>query len=262
MKLKILIILSLLALPVLAAGQSGTENNKTDPQGRKQGIWIKKYPNGNILYEGTFRDDHPVGEFKRYYNDKKIQSVLIYSSDGKEADATIYHPSGYISSKGKYINQMKEGKWKFFSSSLKGSLICEEEYSKNIRNGLSLKFYPDSSIAEKVRYVNDQKDGEWLQYHPNGSLFLKSNYSNGMLNGKFEVWYQDGKPEFSGTYKNNLRQGLWHIYKDDGTLKYDLNYVSGVTDNRQMEIDATNFIDSLENNKWKIADPEKTGVLR
>jgi antitoxin component YwqK of YwqJK toxin-antitoxin module len=262
MKLNIIVIPVFLAVASIAEGQVSTNINKTDQQGRKQGQWIKKYPNGSILYDGIFRDDHPVGEFKRYYENKKIKSILIYSSDGKEADAVIYHPNGLIASSGKYINQMKEGKWKFFSSSVKGYLINEEEYLKNIRNGLSLKFYPDSTIAEKIRFVNNIREGEWLQYHPNGRLFLKSNYTRGMLNGKFEVWYQDGKPEFSGTYKNNLREGTWRIYNDDGTLKYDLNYVSGVTNNRQMEIDATNFIDSLENNRWKVADPEKTGVPR
>jgi antitoxin component YwqK of YwqJK toxin-antitoxin module len=262
MKLKILTILSLLAISVIVSGQSGTEINKTDQQGRKQGQWIKKYPNGNIQYEGIFRDDHPVGEIKRYYEDKTIKSILFYTNDGKEADARIYHPNGFVASSGKYTNQMKEGKWKFFSPSVNGYLISEEEYSKNIRNGLSLKFFPDSTIAEKIRFVNDIREGEWLQYHQNGKLFLRSNYTAGMLNGKFEVWYQDGKPEFSGTYKNNLREGIWHIYNDDGTLKYDLNYVSGVTNDQKMKLDATNFIDSLENNKWKVADPEKTGVLR
>jgi hypothetical protein len=68
MKLKILTILSLLAISVIVSGQSGTEINKTDQQGRKQGQWIKKYPNGNIQYEGIFRDDHPVGEIKRQLN--------------------------------------------------------------------------------------------------------------------------------------------------------------------------------------------------
>ena len=262
MKLNIITLFVFLAVASIATGQVSTNINKTDQQGRKQGQWIKKYPDGSIQYDGIFRDDHPVGEFKRYYENKKIKSILIYSSDGKEADAVIYHPNGFIASSGKYINQMKEGKWKFFSSSVNGYLINEEEYLKNIRNGLSLKFYPDSTIAEKIRFVNNIREGEWLQYHPNGRLFLKSNYVRGMLNGKFEVWYQDGKPEFSGTYKNNLREGTWRIYNDDGTLKYDLNYVSGVTNNRQMEIDAINFIDSLENNSWKVADPEKTGVPR
>jgi antitoxin component YwqK of YwqJK toxin-antitoxin module len=262
MKLNIISIVVFLAVTSIATGQVSTDINKTDQQGRKQGQWIKKYPNGNIQYEGIFMDDHPVGEFKRYYEDKTIKSILIYSSDGKEADARIYHPNGFIASSGKYINQMKEGKWKFFSPSVNGYLISEEEYSKNIRDGLSLKFFPDSTIAEKVRFVNDVKEGEWLQYHQNGKLFLRSNYKAGMLNGKFEVWYQDGKPEFSGAYKNNLREGTWHIYNDDGTLRYDLNYVSGVTNDQKMKLDATNFIDSLENNKRKVADPEKTGVLR
>ena len=45
------------------------------------------------MYDGFFKDDHPVGEFKRYYEDNTLKSVLIYSDDGKEADAY------YLSSK-------------------------------------------------------------------------------------------------------------------------------------------------------------------
>jgi antitoxin component YwqK of YwqJK toxin-antitoxin module len=203
-----------------------------------------------------------VGEFKKYYDDKTIKSVLNFSIDGKEAYAVIYHPNGFLAARGKYINQMREGKWKFFSAYINGYLISDEEYSKNLRNGLSQKFFPDSTLAEIMTYVNDSKEGEWLQYYPNGSIFLKSNYSDGMLNGKFEVWYEDGKPEFSGAYKNNLREGTWLIYNEDGTLKYQLNYVSGVTKDRQMEDDGSKLLDSLEKNKGRIADPEKTGVLR
>ena len=92
------------------------------------------------MYDGFFKDDHPVGEFKRYYEDNTLKSLLVYSEDGKEAIASIYHPNGYISSKGKYINQMKEGKWQFFSISTDGYLISEENYSKNLKNGLLLNF--------------------------------------------------------------------------------------------------------------------------
>ena len=84
---------------------------------------------------------------------------MIYSSDGKEVDATHYHPNGFIASRGKYINQMKEGKWEFFSSFYEGYLISEESYINNKRNGPSFKFYPDSTVFEKVTYVNDKKDG-------------------------------------------------------------------------------------------------------
>jgi antitoxin component YwqK of YwqJK toxin-antitoxin module len=263
MILKTISLAILLTAALAATGQTTTDINKTDQQGRKQGHWIKYFPdNVHIYYEGTFFNDHPVGKFIRYYEDGTLKSELVYSQDGKEADATIYHSNGNISSSGKYINQMKEGRWRFFSSKISGLLINEENYSKNIKNGLSQKFYPDSSISERVNYISDKREGEWFQYHPDGNISLKAFYSNGVLEGKFEVWYPDGKPEFSGYYKNNLRDGLWRIFKPDGSLKYELHYVNGKTSDPQMGSDAEMLFNDLEKNKGKIDDPEKTGEIR
>jgi antitoxin component YwqK of YwqJK toxin-antitoxin module len=261
MNLKIVIIAFLLTISAMATCQTETEINTTDQQGKKQGHWIKKYSNENVMYDGFFKDDHPVGEFRRYYENKILKSMLIYSSDGAEAIATMYHPNGNISSKGKYVNQMKEGKWQFFSAFINGYLICEEHYSRNLKNGPSLKFYPDSTVAERLTNVNDIRQGEWIQYYPNGAICLKSNYLNGKINGKFEVWFENGRIEFSGQYKNDARDGLWHIYNNDGILKYKLEYLAGVTKDRQMDIDESDYLDFLEKNKGKIADPEKTGVI-
>jgi antitoxin component YwqK of YwqJK toxin-antitoxin module len=262
MNLKMISAALILVLPAIAECQTGQEINKTDQQGWKQGHWMKKYPNGRILYEGEFKDDHPVGEFKRYYEDSRLKSVLVYSSDGIEADAAIYHRNGFISSKGKYVNQLKEGKWKFYSATDEGYLISEEEYKGNQRNGQSLKYYPDGTIAERLNYINDKREGEWLQYHPNGKMFLKSFYSGDMLNGKFEVWFENGQIEFSGFYENNRRESTWLLYSQDGNLMYKLDYVAGVTNDRQMDIDFSNYLDSLEKNSGEIADPEKTGEIR
>ncbi|MCX6255637.1 MAG: toxin-antitoxin system YwqK family antitoxin [Bacteroidia bacterium] len=261
MNLKIVTIAYLLAISAMATCQTETEINKTDQQGRKQGHWIKKYPNESNMYDGFFKDNHPVGEFKRYFENKTLKSLLIYSGDGKEAIATIYHPNGNISSKGIYNNQMKEGKWQFFSAIIKGYLVSEEQYSGNLKNGPSLRFYPDSTVAERLTYINNIRQGEWIQYYPNGAVCMKSNYLNGKINGKFEVWFENGRIEFSGQYKNDARDGLWRIYKDDGTIKYELEYLAGVTKDRQMDIDESDYLDSLEKNRGKIADPEKTGVI-
>jgi antitoxin component YwqK of YwqJK toxin-antitoxin module len=252
-------ILILISSPAFC--QTG-ELNKTDQQGRKQGHWIKKYPNKSVMYDGIFKDNHPVGEFRRYDENNIITSLLIYSTDGKEAGATTYHPNGYISSRGKYINQSKEGKWQFFSISIKGYLINEETYSKNLRNGISLKFYPDSTVAERLSYVNDIRQGEWIQFYPNGEVSLKSAFLNDKINGKFEVWYDNGRKKFTGQYKNDTRNGLWQIFNPDGTVKYIIQYVDGVSKDRQMDIDGSEYLDRLEKNKGKIPDPEKSGVLR
>jgi antitoxin component YwqK of YwqJK toxin-antitoxin module len=262
MKLKIITIASFLAISVYASGQTESQINMADNQGRKQGHWIKKYPNENIMYEGTFKDDHPVGEFKRYFENQSLKSQLIYSDDGRKANATFYHPNGNISSKGIYIDQMKEGKWQFFSAFINGYLISEEYYTKNLKNGPALKFFPDSTVAEKLTYVNDVMHGEWIRYYPSGTVLLKSNYKNGKINGRFEVWFENGGIEFSGQYKNDSKDGLWIIYNNDGTIKYKLEYLAGVTKDSQMDLDQSNFLDSLEKNRGKIADPEKTGVIR
>jgi antitoxin component YwqK of YwqJK toxin-antitoxin module len=261
MNLKTIISASLLAISLIAVCQPETQINQTDSQGKKQGHWIKRYPDQTILYEGYFKDDHPAGEFIRYYEDKTLKSVLQYSSNGREATAILYHPNGNIASQGKYVNQKKEGKWQFFSAITKGYLISEETYSGNLRNGLSVKFFPDSTVAERVKYVNDVRQGEWIQYYPNGSVCLKSNYVNGRIEGKFEVWFENGIIEFSGQYKNDTREGLWFIYNSNGSVKYRIEYKDGITNDRQMDIDESDYLDSLENNKGQIPDPEKTGIL-
>ena len=262
MNLKIITIASLLAISPVATCQTETKINKTDQQGRKQGHWIEKNSDKSVSYNGFFKDNHPVGEFRRYYEDNTLKSLLIYNDNGTEAAAAIYHTNGYISSKGKYVNQMKEGKWQFFSISINGCLICEEYYSGNLKNGPSLKFYPDGTVAEKITYINDIEQGEWVQYYPNGSICLKSNYLNGKINDRFEVWFENGQIEFSGQYKNDSRDGLWYIYNKDGILKYKLEYLEGVTKDYQLDIDESDFLDFLEKNKGRITDPEKTGVIK
>jgi antitoxin component YwqK of YwqJK toxin-antitoxin module len=260
MRLKVFILAYFTAISVSAFTQADTLINQTDQQGRKQGQWIKKYPDQKIMYEGIFRDNHPVGDFRRYTKEGKLKSVLIFSKDGREANATIYHPNGKVSSKGKYVNQQKEGKWQFYSAEIPDYLICEEYYSGNMRNGPSVKFYPDSTVAEKVDYVDDLKNGEWIQYYPNGNICQISYYQKGKANGKFEAWYDDGTVEINGHYKNDHKEGKWLIYNDDGSLKYELNFKNGLASDNQLELDETNYIDSLERNKGKIPDPEKSGI--
>jgi len=246
-------------IPAVLFCQPGSAINKNDMQGRKQGPWIKRFPDNSILYEGFFIDNYPEGEFKRYYTDGTIRAVLNYSNKGKEAEAKIYHTNGYLSAKGKYSDQKKEGLWQFFSEFVSGYMVSEEYYKGNRRNGISVKLYPDGTIAEKMNFVNDTAQGEWTKYYPNGALCLKSTLCNGRIDGKFEAWFENGNLQFSGEYRSDKREGTWFIYEKDGTLRYKLEYKGGVTKDRQMDIDVSDYLDSLEENKGKIPDPEITG---
>jgi len=261
MDLKTIIIPILILLHVSLSGQVNDSINRTDKEGKKQGHWIKKYPTGHVQYDGYFKDDQPIGIFKRFFENDSVWSVLAFSNDGKVAEATIYHPDGFIASKGKFMNQLKEGKWSFYSEKIEGYLVCEEEYINNLKNGPSIKYYPDKTIAEKLNYSKDIRTGEWEQYFPNGNICLKASYIDGMLQGQFEVFFTDGKPEYVGQYKNDARDGLWNIYNPDGTLKNNIEYVAGAAKNPDLYRKESDYLDSLEKNKGKISDPEKTGTL-
>jgi len=260
MNFRLIINILIILLPInLIAQTSATDLNQTDRTGKKQGHWIKKYPNNTVMYDGFFKDNYPVGEFKRFNDDGSAMSTMVFSNYGKEADAKIYHQNGFLAAKGLYINQKKEGPWQFFSEFVNGYLVCEESYKSNLRNGTSVKFYPDGTVAEKLNFVNDTAQGEWTKYYPNGAICLKSTMKDGKINGIFEAWFENGNIQFSGEYMNDKREGSWEIYEKDGKLRYKLQYTNGTTSDRQMDIDNSDYLDSLEKNKGKIPDPEQTG---
>lgn len=246
---------------MLVTAIQGQEINRSDTDGKKQGRWIKNYPNGKMMYEGTFRNDKPDGEFRRYYEDGALKSIMIFSNNGTEAETVLFYPNGLKASSGKYVNQLKEGKWRFFSFTEKDLLISEAEYNGNRKNGRLVNYYPDGKAAEQVMYKNDLKHGECLKYYPDGTLTLRTYYENGLINGAFEAFHENGKAEIKGQYKNNLREGLWIIYRKDGSQKFRTEYAAGIPDNRSIDIYESEYIDSLERNKVIIADPEKTGEI-
>ncbi|HVN57799.1 MAG TPA: hypothetical protein VMT63_05840 [Bacteroidales bacterium] len=259
MKVTIITFLAFIAVSINVTGQASL--NQTDARGLRQGHWIKKNSMGHVLYEGYFKEGKPSGRFKRFYENDSLQSVLDYSADGKSANAVFYHPNGLVASKGKYVNQLKEGSWEFYSSYFKDYLICREEYRNNMKNGISVKFYPDSSISERVNYVNDKKSGEWTQYFVGGKPCLSGYYVDGMLDGKFTTYYDNGHPEYSGQYRDDARDGDWIKYNRDGSVKLKINYISGVPTSPELFKKETEYLDSLERNKGKIPDPEKTGTI-
>jgi antitoxin component YwqK of YwqJK toxin-antitoxin module len=254
-----IIVFLLLLVTNISPGLSQSLN-LTDQKGLKQGHWIRKYPTGITMYDGWFRDGHPVGEFKRFNEYGALVSIMNFSEDGRTADAQLYYPDGKISSRGRYVDQKKEGKWQFFSPD-DGYLMAEEIYKNDLKNGLSVIFYPDSTVADKVTYAENVKEGVWERFHENGKKWIRTVYLKGLLHGRYEAWFDNGNPELSGTYRYNIRQGHWIIYHKNGTVRYRIEYKNGVPDNRQMDLDASKMIDSLEKNRGSIPDPEKTGIM-
>jgi antitoxin component YwqK of YwqJK toxin-antitoxin module len=256
MKTRYLIASLFVLIPCLLHSQ-----NQTDSAGKKQGPWIKNYPNGKIMYEGAFKDDKPVGLFKRYNEDGVLQSELTYSGKNDEAQVVFFHPDGQKAAEGIYVAKKKEGLWKFYSATKPCYLIGEENYYEDIRHGLARKFYPDSSLAEKVTWDFGKKTGEWLQYYPDGTVCVRAEYFDGKLEGPFSFYHPNGRLQYEGRYKADVRIGDWMVFNDDGSLKQILEYKNGKLADPKYAEKETKFLDDLEKNRGKIQIPDISGNI-
>ncbi len=252
-----------LILAPLCTASAQEKLNQTDENGKRQGHWIKKYPNGQIMYKGYFSGDKPEGEFKRYDEDGNLTSVLNYSTNIDTVSACFYHPNGYIAGKGKYIDQEKTGEWLYYSDYVENHLLMRCKYDENHIEGMRIKYHWNGEIAEKLEFSDGIKSGEWKQYYTDGILSLESAYINGTRNGEFRTWDTNGKPEITGQYIKDVRTGIWHFFNTDGTLRKEIKYNNGIPENRADLIkEETEYLDKLEKEGGKIKDPEITGIIR
>lgn len=235
--------------------------NLTDANGMKQGHWMKEYPNGKVMYEGTFKNDKPVGVFRRYNNEGILISELTYSDKKDEAAAIFFYADSIKAAEGIYIARKKEGLWKFWSATRPVYLISEEYYHDDLRHGLSQKFYPDSTLAEKMTWDFGKRTGEWLQKYPDGSICLRAEYFDGKLEGPFSYYHPNGRLQYEGRYKENVRSGDWMVFNEDGSLKQIIVYKDGIPADPKLAEKETKFLDDLERNKGRVEIKDITGTI-
>ncbi len=262
---KIITLLSACFLIITGAcyGQKDALINQSDAKGLKQGIWMKKYNDGSIRYEGKFENDIPVGVFKYYYEDgKKISSVLEYYNKGTQANAKIYHLNGKLMGEGKYLNQKKDSSWKYYDQG--ENLISEEFYLKNKKNGRWTVYYKEGKLASEKNWSNDLEQGEWKEYFETGKLKIQAFYKDGNLEGKVINYFPNGLKMQEGNYQSSLKNGDWISYNEDGTLKMKENYKNGfVQKTTKMNGEFTEyFIDGIPKEIFNFKNGKKNGAFK
>jgi antitoxin component YwqK of YwqJK toxin-antitoxin module len=203
---------------------TGKAMNRVDAQGRKQGLWEKRYPNGKLRYRGHFYNNNPNGVFKYYWDNDSIQNLVVYSNLGKTAYARMFYENGGVFSMGKFISEKRDSIWLFYDPNLK--LFKKEQYINGKKEGKSVVFYSNSNVEETKTWHNDVENGPWLQFYENGQLKLDANYANGKLEGVFKL-YSLGvpdDPEAQGTYHSDNREGKWIYRNNSGNGKNTVIY--------------------------------------
>jgi antitoxin component YwqK of YwqJK toxin-antitoxin module len=238
-------------LPVISLSQI----NQTDGKGLRQGLWRKQQTSGRPLYQGSFKDDKPVGEWKRYHEGGQVKAVIQYKENTDTAFAQLFDVWGKKVAEGTYVNEKKSGTWTLFANHVK---VAEEQYKNGLRDGECLKFYDTGEVLEKAGWVNGKQEGDYRLLYKNGQPFLQCKFSNNMRNGFCLSYYRNGRVEMEAGYKNSLRHGEWKFYNNKGGYRYSLLYNEGVLLNPEVRDSIGNLrLQDMEKGKGTIIDPEK-----
>lgn len=194
--------------------------NQVDANGLKQGVWKKPYEN-NAVYKfvGQFKDDKPYGKFVYYYESGDVEAVINFSDDGSVGYSQMYHESGYMMARGKYLNQLKDSTWIYFDD--RGIVSYMEDYKNGMLDGYKVIYYEPVDgqypVAKYYTYREGILHGDFKSYHPNQQVESKGVYDNGKLHGTVEFFYPNGKYMAMERYQYGVKHGYWVYYDDSGT---------------------------------------------
>lgn len=229
MKKILLLFLAISTLPFFGLAQTSKDTlNYQDINGKKQGYWKKKDASGVLLYEGTFKNDVPIGEFKKYHANGKVKFLMNYNpKNQKEVSVTMYDITGELAAKGFYYDKLKDSTWQYFGQAEK--LIMEEHYKKGKLDGVSTIYWQvGQNLPAEIKHWKDSlKQGDWFWFYETGQMRMKAHYTNNKLDGPFIVFFVDGSIHVNGKYVNDVRDGTWSYFNDNGTSRGVIEYVMG-----------------------------------
>ncbi|MCB0396686.1 MAG: toxin-antitoxin system YwqK family antitoxin [Flavobacteriales bacterium] len=212
----------------LRAQEPADSLNQTDDQGRKQGHWIKYFPEHEkqVMYDGYFKNDLPIGLLKRYTPDGKLQAEMDYAADGYTIQAKLYHPNGQLMATGGYIGKVKDGEWTYYNEA--GKKTSHEGFKQGVSHGSFEEYYPSTgATVNQLTWVDGVKQGPWIQQFESGKLKLKANYEKGHLEGDITFYYPEGGVQMKGQYVAGMKQGTWKYFLEDGRLASIIGHKDG-----------------------------------
>lgn len=246
--MKVLFIISLIFISSTSFAQ---EYNQVDGKGRKQGEWRKKYEDFNqYMYVGQFKDDKPVGLFIYYYTNSKVKAKVDHGDGSGRAVAVFYHENGHKMSVGIYRDMKKDSIWTNYGPS--GRLSTKETFKNDVLHGQTVVFFvpeeledKSTRISEIFLYDNGKLEGEYTKYFENGNVHMKGQYVNGAKDGLWTEYHLNGNRAAVYSYKNGLQHG-WQVAFDNKNNRIGKTYyyMGSVLSGKELE----DYLKLLEEN--------------
>ncbi|MCG8700953.1 MAG: toxin-antitoxin system YwqK family antitoxin [Bacteroidales bacterium] len=236
--------------------------NQVDNLGRKQGVWQKTYPNGRLMYIGTFKDGKPVDTLKRYHDNGMMKAIMVFEEGSDHSRITVFYDNGEKSAEGFHKGNKKDSVWKFYSF-YTGDLVSSETYVQGVKHGKERVYYANGQISDEFIWENNIKHGMWKQFFEDGTKKLEARYQHNQLTGGYVVFHTNGVWMAKGKFIEDQRHGKWMFYDEKGKVKYEINYEFGVPDNQEEKMRRDQeFFKKVEENMGKFEEPSVEDFFR
>lgn len=175
---------------------------------------------------------------KNYFQYKSNKGVLMvegeHASDSQHKTILngygVIYKNALISKQGTFVQGLLDGK-NCVEYSEEGYISSWGVYSKGLKNGFGIEFYPTQNILTQGFYQNGIMNGDDCEeYHYFGNLKFKGSMKDNTYHGKGVLYYKNGQLKYSGNFVNGLMEGDdCKVYnKYDGSLHYTGQMVKGI----------------------------------
>jgi antitoxin component YwqK of YwqJK toxin-antitoxin module len=165
----------------------------------EQGTWKYYFGNGKTEQTGIFKNGKADGLWKWYYGNGGIKREEEYF-EGKEEGVSIeYDTLGNIITSGSYFDGQKEGEWIYKA----GDYSEKGKYIGDLKDGKWQAFYRDGKLKYEGNFVQGNPDGEHVFYYPNGQIKELNYYVMGISEKNWKKFDENGLLLITITYKDN-----------------------------------------------------------
>lgn len=105
-------------------------------------------------------------------------------------------------------------------------------------------FYPGGKLKSEISYSDSVRNGTAKFYYENGNLKEERNYINGKVDGTIKLYHKNGKLSEMFSLIDGKREGPTSLFDSTGTYISDIDYTSGKQDERSLDMDSSEKLDS------------------
>ncbi len=199
------------------------------------------------------QEDGRVITLMEYKNGSLLRKQALNRFDDQEQKQGLwmsFHKNKQISVEGPYLNDLKNGYWKYYTTS--GDLIRVEKWvNGELQEGatevakvdIKREIYPETGTLKfKGAFQNGEATGVHREFSKEGEVIASTIYDQGIKlfegivdiegrkQGPWKHFYRSGELKAQGSYKDDLKVGNWKYFYRDSTLEQTGNYLNGRAD--------------------------------